>query len=129
MPLVRIEIYKGKNREHKKAILDGVHNALVSAFKIPDDDRNQRLYELEEDDFERRQNKTNNYTIIEITAFKGRSVDAKRKLYKKIFQNLKSSPGISDGDITVYINEPDLQNWGIKGKSADEIDLGFEVKV
>ena len=42
MPLVRIEVYKEKNSEHKKAILDGVHDALVSVFKIPEDDRNQR---------------------------------------------------------------------------------------
>jgi phenylpyruvate tautomerase PptA (4-oxalocrotonate tautomerase family) len=129
MPLVRIEIYKGKNKEYKKAILDGVHNALVSAFKIPEDDRNQRLYELDEDNFERRQNKSDKFIIIEITAFKGRSVEAKRNLYKLIFQNLESNPGIPAVDIMVVINEPELHNWGLKGKSADEINLGFEVNI
>jgi len=129
MPLVRIEIYKGKEKAYKKAILDGVHKALVSAFKIPENDRNQRLYELDEENFERNPNKTDNFTIIEITAFKGRSQEAKRKLYRGIFDNLKSNPGISETDILVYLNEPDLVNWGIKGKPADEIDLGFEIKV
>ncbi|HOJ77880.1 MAG TPA: tautomerase family protein [Bacillota bacterium] len=37
IPLVRIEIIKAKSKEYKKAILDGVHSALVEAFKIPDD--------------------------------------------------------------------------------------------
>jgi len=46
MPLVRIEIHKGKSAEYKKAILDGVHAALVEAFTIPDYDRNQRIYEI-----------------------------------------------------------------------------------
>ena len=38
-PLIKIEIRKGKSAEYKKAILDGVHKALVDAFKIPENDR------------------------------------------------------------------------------------------
>ena len=41
MPLVRVEIMKGKSSEYKKSILDGIHSALVEAFKIPEYDRNQ----------------------------------------------------------------------------------------
>ena len=51
-PLVKIEIRKGKSKEYKKALLDGVHDALVEAIEIPDYDRFQRLYELENDNFE-----------------------------------------------------------------------------
>jgi phenylpyruvate tautomerase PptA (4-oxalocrotonate tautomerase family) len=129
MPLVRIEIYKDKGKAYKQAILEGVHKALVSAFRIPENDRNQRIYELDEENFERNTNKTDQFTIIEITAFKGRSMKARRKLYREIFNNLKRDPGISESDILVYINEPQLENWGIKGLPASDIDLGFEVKV
>ncbi len=129
MPLVRIEIYKGKSKLYKKAILNGVHNALVSAFKILEDDRNQRIYELDEEYFERRSNKSTNFTIVEITAFKGRSIEAKRKLYQEIFMNLKDNPGIEENDILVYLKEPELENWGIRGKPGSEIDFGFEIKV
>jgi len=34
MPIVKIEIRKGKSEKYKKAILDGVHDALVEAIKI-----------------------------------------------------------------------------------------------
>ena len=129
MPLVRIEIYKGKSKLYKKAILNGVHNALVSVFKISEDDRNQRIYELDQENFERRQNKSTNFTIVEITAFKGRSIEEKRKLYQEIFMNLKDNPGIEENDILVYLKEPELENWGIRGKPGSEIDFGFEIKV
>ena len=129
MPLVRVEIYKGKDRAYKQAILEGIHNALVSAFRIPENDRNQRIYELDEADFERNKNKTDGFTIIEITAFEGRSPVAKRQLYRAIFDNLKRDPGISETDIIVYLNEPRLENWGIKGRPASDIDLGFEIQV
>lgn len=32
MPLVKIEIRKGQSAEYKKAVLDGVHEALVQAI-------------------------------------------------------------------------------------------------
>ena len=130
MPLVKVEIYKGKSPQYKKALLNSIHAALVTAFKIPLDDRNQRLYELDNDHFERRRNKSIDFTIIEITAFKGRSLDAKKLLYKEINTNLSKYPGIDGKDILIILNEQPLENWGIYGgKPASEVDLGFDVEV
>lgn len=129
MPLVRIEIEKGFSSEYKKALLDGVHQALVEAIKIPDDDRRQRLYELDADHFEHA-GRGNQYTIIEITMFKGRSNEAKKMLYRKIVDSLVANPGIPSNDITIIIHEPSLENWGIRGGyPASEVDLGFNIKV
>lgn len=130
MPLVRIDMYKGRSEEKKKDILDAVHQSLVETFKIPDDDRNQRIYEFDDCNFERRSNKTKEFTIIEITAFKGRTRETKKMLYRRIVENLSSKAGISPSDILIYINEPALENWGIAGgKPADEVDLGFKIEI
>ena len=129
MPLVKVEILKGKTQEYKKAILDGIHSALVEAFKIPDNDRMQRLYELDRDCFEIPTNKTEKMTLIELTIFKGRSLEAKKDLYFAIVRNLGQSPGIEGKDILIVINEPPLENWGVKGIPANEIDLGFKIEV
>ncbi|MGI5854687.1 MAG: tautomerase family protein [Bacillota bacterium] len=130
MPLVKVEILKGKSQEYKKAILDGIHSALVEAFEILDGDRMQRLYELDEDCFERSTNKTENITLIELTVFKGRSFEAKKKLYSAIVRNLAKSPGIDGKDIFIVINEPPLENWGVKGGlPASEVNLGFKIDV
>jgi Uncharacterized protein, 4-oxalocrotonate tautomerase homolog len=129
-PLVKVEIVKGKSDEHKKAVLDGVHDALVQAVKIPDYDRLQRIYELDKANFEYPETKTDNVTLIEITMFQGRSIDAKRALYKAITYNLAQNPGIDGEDITIVLYESSLENWGIKGgKPASDVDLGFEIKV
>ncbi len=130
MPLVKIEIRNGKSNEHKKAILDGVHDALVQAIKIPDYDRFQRIYELDEANFECPETKTDNITLIEITMFKGRSIEAKKALYKTINDNLAQNPGIDGNDIIIVIYEPPLENWGLRGgKPASEVDLGFDINV
>ena len=130
MPIVRIEIYNGFDAGYKKKIVEGVHHALVDSFQIPDSDRNQLMVELNDDSFERSANKSRSFTIIEITAFKGRSREAKRMLYRKIVENLNTSPGLEPADIVITINEPELVNWGIQGgKCADETDIGFRVDV
>jgi len=72
----------GKPTNYKKALLDGVHNALVRAFKIPKHDRYQILHELDAEHFEAPPAKTENVTMIEITAFKGRSNAAKKEWVK-----------------------------------------------
>jgi 4-oxalocrotonate tautomerase family enzyme len=130
MPIVRVEIYKGFDTTYKQKILDGVHKALVDSFKILDSDRNQLIYEFDDAHFERSAGKSRSFIIIGITAFKGRSREAKRMLYQKVIENLKVSPGIQPNDIMIIINEPEMVNWGIRGgKCADETDLGFNVNV
>lgn len=130
MPLVKVEILKGKNTEYKKNIMDGIHSALVEAFKIPNYDRNQRLYELEPENFEFSNTKTEQYTLIELTVFKGRSFEAKKCLYSAIVRNLGQAPGISGEDILIVINEPPKENWGVRGgRPASEVDLGFKIEV
>ncbi len=129
MPIVRVEIREGKSPEYKKAILDGVHAALVEGFKIPDWDRMQLLYELPPSRFEAG-HKSDNVTIVTITAFAGRSREAKKKLYRVLAERLAASPGIAGSDLTIVLVEPPLEDWGIRGgKPADEIDIGFDVKV
>ncbi len=130
MPLVKIEILKGKSVGHKKALFEGVHKALVDTLKIPDHDRTQRIYELEPDHFEVPPGKTGNIILIEIVMFHGRSANAKKALYKAIVANLAENPGISDTDITIVLNEQPLENWGLRGgKIATEIDFGFKIDV
>ncbi len=130
MPLVRTTLRTGKTDHYKKALRDGIHNALVQAFKIPEQDRHQILHELDAGHFEAPPARMENATMIEITAFKGRSNDAKRELFRSIAENLAKDPGIKGDDIIIVVHEPPLENWGIRGgKQASEVQLGFKVEV
>jgi len=130
MPLVKIEIRKGFSLEYKKAILDGVHQALVDALGIPDRDRFQRIYELDKGDFECPPDRSQAVTMIQITMFPGRSFEAKKKLYQNIIKNLGENPGIGGNDIMIILLEPPMENWGIRGgQPASEVDFEFKLDV
>lgn len=130
MPLVKIEMLKGKSPEYKRVLLDGVHQALVDTLKIPDYDRMQRLYELDKEHFEISSNRTEDFILIELTIFEGRSFESKKNLYKAIVDNLEKDLNINRTDVLIVINEPPLENWGVAGgKPASEVDMGFKINV
>ncbi len=119
MPLVRIEILEGKTSEYKKQLLEGVHRALVTSLGIEDWDRFQRLYELSPDNFEKSESKTDNFTMIEITMFPGRTKEQKASMFKAIVDELNIRLGIEATDVFIVINEPDNENWGLAGKQRE----------
>ena len=129
MPLVRIEVLAGRPAAERKRLLEGVHAALVEAFGIPTDDRTHRIIEHDPENFEVPPGRSEKYTLVEITAFPGRSTAAKRALYRAIVRNLGEA-GVPAEDVSIVLHEPPLENWGIRGgRSADEVDLGFRLDV
>jgi phenylpyruvate tautomerase PptA (4-oxalocrotonate tautomerase family) len=129
MPLVRIEVLAGRSPEERRALLDAVHAAIVEGFRVPDDDRTQRIVEHDRDRFEIPPGRSDRYTLIEITAFPGRSREAKRALYAAIVRNLVAI-GTPAGDVTIVLHEPPRGDWGIAGGTpADEVDLGYRLDV
>ena len=129
MPLVKIETREGRTAEEKKALLDAVHDALVEAFEIPEDDRQGRLAEYPADNYEVPPGKTENHLLITIDAFPGRSTQAKSRLYAGIVGRLEDL-GVEPRDVLIVVNERPLENWGIRGgQSAAEVDLGFALDV
>ena len=66
---------------------------------------------------------------IEITAFPGRSTEAKQNLYRALVQRL-GEIAIDPMDVSVVIIEPTLESWGVRGgHSAADVDLGFSLDV
>ena len=122
MPLVRIEILKGKDAAYKRNLLEAVHDALVAAIGIADWDRFQRLYELEPDCFERAPEKTDNFTIIEITLFPGRTRGQKKAIIEEITRVLHDRLGIVNTDVFIVLQEPPNENWGLGGKAEGGIN-------
>lgn len=116
MPLVRIEILKGHPKEYKKMLLQAVHEALEATLHIENWDRFQRLYELEEEYFERSESKTNQFTMIELTLFPGRTKEMKGAVIREITKLLGERLGIAPTDIFIVIQEPPLENWGMGGE-------------
>ncbi len=129
MPMVKINMIEGRTKDEKYKIAEVVHEALVKSFKIPDDDNNIRFDEYKEENYILPPGKSKQYVYIEIAVFEGRTLEAKRLLFRLIVDNL-SALGIKPDDVLILLEEDPMQNWGMRGGiPACDIDLGFEVKV
>jgi phenylpyruvate tautomerase PptA (4-oxalocrotonate tautomerase family) len=125
MPLVRLEVRKGRSAAHKRALLDAAHAALVAALRIPDHDRMQRIVEHVREDFELPPGSSDDFVLAEVTMFGGRSQEAKRRLYQALVRNF-GELGVAPADVLIVLHEPPMENWGIRGgQIASEVDLGF----
>ena len=116
MPLVRVDIIKGKSPEYKKTMLDCIHSGLVEALSIKDWDRFQRIVEIDRADYEIPSGKTECFTVIELTLFPGRTKEQKRAVIEGITEKLLEALSIPREDVFIIINEPPLENWGLGGK-------------
>jgi phenylpyruvate tautomerase PptA (4-oxalocrotonate tautomerase family) len=131
MPSILIEVRKRYTEEQEIALLEQVHAAMREAFKIPVWDRNIRLLVHEPHRFPcpPGRDQPDCYTHISIDAFAGRSLDAKRNLYRTIVGNLEPL-GIPKDHVKILLREIPRENWGIRGGQAGcDVDLGFSTEV
>jgi len=129
MPVTKIEVKQQWSSEQIAKLIDTVHAALVQHFKIPEHDRLIRVMQHRPDYFITPPGTTDNYTLVEISLFPGRSLEAKKNLYQAIVTGF-SELGIAPNDVRIILYEISRENWGIRGgQAASEVDLGFEVKV
>ncbi len=127
MPLAKIEVRKSRSAAEVAALIEAVYQAQREALKVPEGDRQIRYIEYKPEHFAVPPGKTENYTLVEITLFPGRSLDAKRILYRSIVRRF-GELGIVPTDIFIVLNEPPLDNWGIQGGlPASEVDIGFKL--
>jgi phenylpyruvate tautomerase PptA (4-oxalocrotonate tautomerase family) len=131
VPSVLIEIRRTISVEEETRLMEAVHAALREAFKLLPGDRNVRLIAHAPHRFACPPERTRPelYTHVSIDAFAGRSLDAKRALYRGIVENLESL-GIPKDHVKILLRELPRENWGIRGgHAACDVDLGFKIDV
>ena len=128
MPIVKIEVCRARPAEQVSALIEAVYQAQLIALKLPEDDKQIRYVEHKPQHFPVPPGKTENYTFVEFQIFPGRSLEAKRNLYQGVVRRF-GELGIQPSDIIIVLHEPSLENWGVRGLPASEINLGFTLNV
>lgn len=131
MPAILIEVRTEHGPEREMALMEAVHSAMVEAFKIPATDRTVRLmvHAPHRMMFFPHLEKPELFTQVSIDAFAGRSLDAKRHLYKAIVTNLEAL-GIPKSHVKILLRELPKENWGIRGGQAGcDVEIGFKIEV
>jgi phenylpyruvate tautomerase PptA (4-oxalocrotonate tautomerase family) len=128
MPSTRISTGAWARGSEMK-VIEAVQAALLSSLKLPDHDRDVVLDVYEAATRIVPTGRSERYTRIEVIMFSGRSLEAKRTLYRTLVANL-SELGVPANEIKIILIEVPAENWGLRGGlPASEIDLGFKIDV
>jgi phenylpyruvate tautomerase PptA (4-oxalocrotonate tautomerase family) len=127
--MAQVKIYMLRNTlEPIKAQLSSiVHSCLCEALGLPLEKKFQRFFPLEPENFIHP--RSDQYVILEIILFAGRSIEAKKKLTALLFERFQRGLGISSHDLEIVLLESARHNWGIRGSPGDELSLEYKVGV
>ncbi|QKQ70441.1 tautomerase family protein [Acinetobacter sp. 10FS3-1] len=114
---------------HRDNLSKAIHQALVKELKYPEEKKFQRFISLEPKNFIYPADRSTSYVIIEISMFDGRTKETKKALIKTLFKNISNLCGIDLNDIEITIFETSQENWGIRGESADELQLNYKINI
>lgn len=115
MPLLKIDVVRGRSDEAIQRLLDTTHRAMVDAFQVPERDRYQILNEhaanrmIIQDTglgFER----TDQVVIITVIS-RPRSVEMKKQFYSLLTESLERNCGIASTDVMVSIVTNSDEDW------------------
>lgn len=116
MPLVRIDLRRGRPRDYRQALADGVYEAMREAIGIPENDRFILLSEHDAEDLSYDRHylgieRGDDFVSVQITLRRGRSVEAKQALYRAITERFARSPGVPPSDVLITLVENGPEDW------------------
>ena len=116
MPLVRIDIPRGKATEDRRIIADVIYDAMIATLKVPQNDRFQIISEREGSDLIIDPTyldiqRSPNVIIIQVTLNEGRFVELKQAFYQAVADSLHDRAAMRREDVFISLVEVKKENW------------------
>lgn len=119
MPLLRIDVIRGRSEEALRLLLDTIHEAVLEAFKVPMRDRYQSVTEYEPsrivaEDTGLNIPRTANFVAIQVFT-RPRSREEKQTFYRLVAEKLEQRCGIAPSDVMIscVVNADEDWSFGL----------------
>lgn len=111
----------------RQQISDILHHCMVQYLGLPENKRFHRFFPMQKEDFIYPDDRSDQYTILEISMFQGRSETTRKLLIRGLFEAFNTHLGIHPQDLEITIFETPQSHWGIRGLPGDELKLNYKV--
>ena len=129
--MAQVKIYGIKERliPVRERLAEVIHACVMEALEFPADKRAHRFFPMDRENMLYPAGRSDAYTVIEITMIEGRTVEARKRLIRLLFDHIKAQVGIDHQDLEICIQESPAHNWGFRGMHGDEIQLNYRINV
>lgn len=115
MPLIHVDVVRGRTDEQLRTMLDVIHACMVDAFEVPDSDRYQVLTqhdpaEMVVHDTGLGMERGDAVVVLRFVS-RVRPPEAKQRLYALLADRLERECGLSPDDLVVSLTENDAPDW------------------
>jgi 4-oxalocrotonate tautomerase len=126
MPLVRIDLRRGKPATYVLALGDAVHRALVDVFGIPVRDHFQVITEHDADHLIAdpaylNVDRSDDVVLIQVFLSAGRSTELKQAFYARVAALAETQPGVRPEDLVITLVENERQDWSFGNGEAQYV--------
>jgi 4-oxalocrotonate tautomerase len=123
MPLVRIDLIRGKSVEFRKALGEIVYQAMRDTVDVPANDKFQIITEHAAEEINVADDYLGNtyskdILLIQITLNAGRTVEMKKALFRKIADDIHARLNVRRDDMVINLVEVTKENWSFGGGIA-----------
>jgi phenylpyruvate tautomerase PptA (4-oxalocrotonate tautomerase family) len=131
MPLVRIELVRGRSQEWIAALGAAVHAAMVEVLGVPQRDqfrvvteheRGRLHYSRDYLDVER----SDGFVLVEIALSAGRSTEVKQQFYRRAAELVAAGTGLRKEDLMIVLIENQRDCWSFGAGEAQYVVLPRE---
>lgn len=122
MPLLKLNLIKGRSKAELALLLDTVHDVMVSAFHVPERDRYQVVFEHEATHLRALDTglglaRTDKFVLVEVIS-RPRERSEKLTFYRNLAARLEAECSIPTSDIMVSFIENTDEDWSFGGGVA-----------
>jgi 4-oxalocrotonate tautomerase len=131
VPLVTIDLLRGRSQQQLGAISDAVHEAMVELLDVPVRDRFQIITEHEQTTLQFDPgylgiDRDGRFVLVRITLAKGRTTDAKRAFYRRLAELLAERADLPGEDLAVVMIENRREDWSFGRGQASYLEIPRE---
>jgi phenylpyruvate tautomerase PptA (4-oxalocrotonate tautomerase family) len=116
MPLVRIDLIKGRSAEFRRGVGEVIYDAMRATLNVPEDDRFEILNEHAAENFVFDPDylgirRSDQLVVIQVTLNEGRDVPMKQNFYRAVAEGLQARLGLRMEDVFISLVEVRKENW------------------
>jgi phenylpyruvate tautomerase PptA (4-oxalocrotonate tautomerase family) len=123
MPLVRIDLPRGKSPEYRRTIGEVVYEAMIQTINVPANDRFQIIAEhppenLIIDPTYLGVERSAECMVIQVFLNEGRTTELKKAFYRAVADGLHRRLGLRKQDVFIALVEVKKENWSFGNGEA-----------